>query len=77
LSAEADGTQANGTRRRVEAHRTARGRGERFANYRLMIAGMFRDYGMEHRAAILGSAGAVLVALPLFLIGFPLRMVIE
>ena len=39
--------------RNVEAHRRAqaRGRGEVFANYRLRIAGVIRDYGMTDRAA--------------------------
>jgi len=37
--------------RRVEAHRAAqaRGRGELFADYRLRIAAVIRDYGMEER----------------------------
>jgi heme-degrading monooxygenase HmoA len=39
--------------RNVEAHRRAqaRGREEVFANYRLRIAGVIRDYGMTDRAA--------------------------
>jgi heme-degrading monooxygenase HmoA len=38
--------------RNIEAHRRAqaKGRGEIFANYRLRIAGVLRDYGMEDRA---------------------------
>jgi heme-degrading monooxygenase HmoA len=37
--------------RRVEAHRMAqsRGRGELFADYRLRIAAVIRDYGMDAR----------------------------
>jgi heme-degrading monooxygenase HmoA len=37
--------------RRVEAHRAAqrRGRGELFADYRLRIAAVLRDYGMDVR----------------------------
>jgi heme-degrading monooxygenase HmoA len=37
--------------RRVEAHRRAqaRGRGALFADYRLRIAGVMRDYGLERR----------------------------
>lgn len=37
--------------RNVEAHRRAqsRGRAEVFANYRLRIAGVIRDYGMHDR----------------------------
>jgi len=39
--------------RNVEAHRRAqvRGRTEVFADYRLRIAGVIRDYGMHDRAA--------------------------
>jgi len=39
--------------RNVEAHRAAqrRGRGEVFADYRLRIAAVIRDYGMNDRAA--------------------------
>ena len=39
--------------RKVEAHRAAqrRGRGEVFADYRLRIAAVIRDYGMNDRAA--------------------------
>jgi heme-degrading monooxygenase HmoA len=38
--------------RRVEAHRMAqaKGRGELFRNYRLRIAAVIRDYGMNDRA---------------------------
>jgi heme-degrading monooxygenase HmoA len=38
--------------RRVEAHRLAqaKGRGEIFADYRLRIAAVVRDYGMQDRA---------------------------
>jgi heme-degrading monooxygenase HmoA len=38
--------------RRVEAHRMAqaKGRGELFADYRLRIAAVVRDYGMDERA---------------------------
>jgi heme-degrading monooxygenase HmoA len=38
--------------RNVEAHRRAqaKGRGEVFADYRLRIAGVIRDYGMNERA---------------------------
>src|SRR6202167_3482831 len=38
--------------RNVEAHRRAqaKGRGEAFANYRLRIAAVIRDYGMADRA---------------------------
>jgi heme-degrading monooxygenase HmoA len=38
--------------RRVEAHRAAQGRGraEIFADYRLRIAGVIRDYGLSERA---------------------------
>jgi len=38
--------------RRLEAHRAAqsRGRGEIFADYRLRVAGVLRDYGMDRRA---------------------------
>ena len=38
--------------RRVEAHRMAqgKGRGELFRDYRLRIASVIRDYGMEERA---------------------------
>ena len=38
--------------RRVEAHRKAqaKGRGELFADYRLRIAAVVRDYGMAERA---------------------------
>ena len=38
--------------RRVEAHRLAqaKGRGELFADYRLRIAAVVRDYGMNERA---------------------------
>jgi heme-degrading monooxygenase HmoA len=38
--------------RRVEAHRAAQatGRSKLFANYRLRIAGVIRDYGMSDRA---------------------------
>jgi heme-degrading monooxygenase HmoA len=38
--------------RRVEAHRMAqaKGRGELFADYRLRIAAVVRDYGMNDRA---------------------------
>lgn len=38
--------------RNVEAHRhaQAKGRGEIFADYRLRIAGVIRDYGMKDRA---------------------------
>jgi heme-degrading monooxygenase HmoA len=38
--------------RRVEAHRMAqaKGRGELFRDYRLRIAAVIRDYGMEERA---------------------------
>lgn len=38
--------------RNVEAHRhaQAKGRGEIFADYRLRIAGVVRDYGMKDRA---------------------------
>jgi heme-degrading monooxygenase HmoA len=38
--------------RRVEAHRMAqaKGRGELFADYRLRIAAVVRDYGMAERA---------------------------
>jgi heme-degrading monooxygenase HmoA len=38
--------------RRVEAHRMAqaKGRGELFADYRLRIAAVMRDYGMAERA---------------------------
>ena len=38
--------------RRVEAHRVAqaKGRGELFRDYRLRIAGVIRDYGMQERA---------------------------
>jgi len=41
------------TWRNVEAHRRAqaRGRSEVFADYRLRIAGIIRDYGMADRAA--------------------------
>ena len=37
--------------RRVEAHRMAqaKGRGELFRDYRLRIAGVIRDYGMDNR----------------------------
>ena len=39
--------------RNIEAHRhaQARGRNEVFADYRLRIAGVIRDYGMADRAA--------------------------
>jgi heme-degrading monooxygenase HmoA len=39
--------------RKLEAHRRAqaRGRNELFADYRLRIAGVIRDYGMKDRAA--------------------------
>lgn len=39
--------------RNLHAHRSAqaRGRGGIFANYRLRVAGIIRDYGMEDRAA--------------------------
>jgi heme-degrading monooxygenase HmoA len=38
--------------RNLEAHRRAqaKGRGEVFADYRLRIAGVIRDYGMNNRA---------------------------
>ena len=38
--------------RRIEAHRMAqaKGRGELFRDYRLRIAGVIRDYGMNDRA---------------------------
>jgi len=38
--------------RNIEAHRRAqaKGRGEVFADYRLRIAGVIRDYGMNERA---------------------------
>lgn len=38
--------------RNIEAHRRAqaKGRGEIFADYRLRIAGVIRDYGMQERA---------------------------
>ena len=38
--------------RSLEAHRRAqkKGREELFANYRLRVAHVLRDYGMEHRA---------------------------
>jgi heme-degrading monooxygenase HmoA len=38
--------------RRVEAHRMAqaKGRGKLFRDYRLRIAGIIRDYGMDERA---------------------------
>jgi len=38
--------------RRVEAHRAAqaKGRGELFRDYRLRIASVIRDYGMDERA---------------------------
>jgi heme-degrading monooxygenase HmoA len=38
--------------RNLEAHRRAqaKGRGEVFADYRLRIAGVIRDYGMQERA---------------------------
>jgi heme-degrading monooxygenase HmoA len=38
--------------RNLEAHRRAqaKGRAEVFANYRLRIAGVIRDYGMQERA---------------------------
>ena len=38
--------------RRIEAHRIAqaKGRGELFRDYRLRIAGVIRDYGMNDRA---------------------------
>lgn len=37
--------------RNIDAHRRAqaKGRGEVFANYRLRIAGVMRDYGMQDR----------------------------
>lgn len=39
--------------RRLESHRAAqaRGRNELFANYRLRVAAVLRDYGMSDRAA--------------------------
>jgi len=44
--------------RNVEAHRRAqaRGRDEVFADYRLRIAGVIRDYGMTDRAAAPGDS---------------------
>jgi len=40
--------------RNLEAHRSAQGRGRAgiFADYRLRVAGVIRDYGMTERAAV-------------------------
>lgn len=47
--------------RNVEAHRhaQAKGRGEIFADYRLRIAGVIRDYGMKDRAQAPADSKAV------------------
>jgi len=47
--------------RRLEAHRAAQaaGRGQLFADYRLRIAGVIRDYGMTERAEAPGDSRAV------------------
>ena len=47
--------------RRLEAHRAAQaaGRSELFADYRLRIAGVIRDYGMTERAEAPGDSRAV------------------
>lgn len=47
--------------RNLEAHRRAqaRGRGELFADYRLRIAGVIRDYGMTERAEAPDDSRAV------------------
>jgi len=47
--------------RRLEVHRAAqrRGRNELFAAYRLRIAGVIRDYGMEEREEAPGDSRAV------------------
>lgn len=46
--------------RHVEGHRAAqaRGRGEIFADYRLRIAGVIRDYGMHSREEAPGDSRA-------------------
>jgi heme-degrading monooxygenase HmoA len=47
--------------RNLPAHRAAqaRGRTELFANYRLRIAGVIRDYGMSERAQVPSTTRAV------------------
>ena len=47
--------------RNTEEHRAAqrRGRGELFANYRLRIAGVIRDYGMHERAQVPRDSRAI------------------
>lgn len=53
--------EAVATWRRLEAHRVAQtaGRGALFADYRLRIAGVIRDYGMTERAEAPGDSRAV------------------
>ena len=47
--------------RNIEEHRAAqsRGRAEVFSNYRLRIAGVIRDYGMDERDQVPGDSLAV------------------
>ena len=47
--------------RNLEQHRAAqsRGRTEVFSNYRLRIAGVIRDYGMDERTQVPGDSRAV------------------
>ena len=47
--------------RNLAAHRAAQGRGraEIFANYRLRVAGVIRDYGMADRAGVPNDSRAV------------------
>lgn len=47
--------------RGIEAHRAvqSRGRGELFADYRLRVAGVIRDYGMHDRAQAPADSRAI------------------
>jgi len=47
--------------RKLEAHRAAQkaGRNELFANYRLRVAGVIRDYGMSERGAVPADSQSV------------------
>ena len=47
--------------RNLAAHRSAQGRGraEIFADYRLRVAGVIRDYGMTDRAAVPDDSRAI------------------
>jgi heme-degrading monooxygenase HmoA len=47
--------------RNTKSHRMARGKGrsEVFANYRLRVAGVIRDYGMHERSQVPSDSAAV------------------